>query len=297
MRRRLLRPEDRALGPEVSPQRQPAPLDSGLLHLQRTAGNTATGSLLGTARTAPVAIQRHAAASLLNTFGTGGLSRVTFTPSNGASVTGSLTFQSGRTSGLSEVGGAGPGRPHRAPGLRNLLLSGGLSQVIFTPDDGSPPMSGSVSFRSGRMNELHELGVQRHAAPGLTNAFGAGGFSDVIFTPDEGQPITGDISFGSGRFGALAEHGAPKPKPTPQNDNLLSYSRRSKGERVRELQRLLNLNGATVTVDGDFGRGTDVAVREFQRTAGLTPDGVVGPATLSALSWDRRRRHREYETS
>lgn len=295
MSRRLLRPEDRLGAQRLLPRHGPAPMTIGLLHLQRTAGNRATTSLLASSGCAPLAVQRHAAASLLNTFSGGGLGTVTFTPANRSSVTGSLTFRSGRTNGLSEIGAGGVGRPHRPPGLRNLLLSGGLSQVIFTPDDGGAQMTGDLSFRSGRLNELHELDVQRHSAPGLTNAFGAGGLSDVIFTSDAGVAVAGDISFGAGRVGSLVEHGGPKPKPRPPKDNLLSYSRRSKGERVRELQRLLNLNGGSVIVDGDFGRATDVAVREFQRTQGLRPDGVVGPATLSALSWDRRR-HRELDT-
>jgi peptidoglycan hydrolase-like protein with peptidoglycan-binding domain len=52
---------------------------------------------------------------------------------------------------------------------------------------------------------------------------------------------------------------------------------------VTELQDLLNVNGAGLTVDGDFGPGTLAAVKRFQSGNGLTADGIVGPATKAAL--------------
>lgn len=58
--------------------------------------------------------------------------------------------------------------------------------------------------------------------------------------------------------------------------------RGSKGDDVETLQRLLKDAGYDVEVDGDFGRGTRSAVRDFQSKEGLTVDGVVGRQT-----WDR----------
>jgi len=57
------------------------------------------------------------------------------------------------------------------------------------------------------------------------------------------------------------------------------------GSRVRALQQALNraLGGGTVEVDGSFGPQTDAAVREFQKARGLSVDGIVGPATWTAL--------------
>jgi peptidoglycan hydrolase-like protein with peptidoglycan-binding domain len=55
------------------------------------------------------------------------------------------------------------------------------------------------------------------------------------------------------------------------------------GHPIRTLQDLLRARGQTVTVDGDFGPQTEAAVRAFQHDRGLTVDGVVGPATWSAL--------------
>ena len=57
----------------------------------------------------------------------------------------------------------------------------------------------------------------------------------------------------------------------------------SKGSKVRILQGDLKALGHNIAVDGDFGEKTDKAVRSFQRTHGLTADGIVGPKTRLAL--------------
>jgi peptidoglycan hydrolase-like protein with peptidoglycan-binding domain len=52
---------------------------------------------------------------------------------------------------------------------------------------------------------------------------------------------------------------------------------------VTELQTLLNKNGASLTVDGDFGPATLAAVEAYQNAHGLEVDGIVGPATKDEL--------------
>jgi peptidoglycan hydrolase-like protein with peptidoglycan-binding domain len=58
----------------------------------------------------------------------------------------------------------------------------------------------------------------------------------------------------------------------------------SRGPAVREAQTLLNLkNGAGLNTDGIFGSLTLTATKAFQRSKGLTVDGVIGPKTWGAL--------------
>lgn len=52
----------------------------------------------------------------------------------------------------------------------------------------------------------------------------------------------------------------------------------SKGERVTQMQGKLG-----IAADGDFGPKTEEAVKAFQQSRGLKPDGQCGPITWAAL--------------
>ncbi|MEO1794077.1 MAG: peptidoglycan-binding domain-containing protein [Pseudomonadota bacterium] len=56
------------------------------------------------------------------------------------------------------------------------------------------------------------------------------------------------------------------------------------GDDVERLQRFLNANGYELEVDGNFGRGTRSAVRDFQKKEGLKVDGIVGRETWERLT-------------
>jgi hypothetical protein len=51
-----------------------------------------------------------------------------------------------------------------------------------------------------------------------------------------------------------------------------------KGNAVKDLQEFLE-----ITADGDFGPGTEAAVKKWQAENGLVADGVVGPKTWDAM--------------
>ena len=50
------------------------------------------------------------------------------------------------------------------------------------------------------------------------------------------------------------------------------------GDLVQQVQAKVG-----VQADGSFGPRTEAAVRAFQRTSGLVPDGIVGPKSWRAL--------------
>lgn len=70
-------------------------------------------------------------------------------------------------------------------------------------------------------------------------------------------------------------------------DRVLRFDpvRPLQGDDVTELQhRLSRLGVYTESVTFEFGSTTHDAVREIQKELGLSPDGIVGPSTLAALS-------------
>lgn len=65
---------------------------------------------------------------------------------------------------------------------------------------------------------------------------------------------------------------------------MATYRRGMKGDDVRTLQRQLQALGHYQgPIDGDFGPGTEAAVRAFQQAQGLDVDGIVGPNTQRAV--------------
>lgn len=57
----------------------------------------------------------------------------------------------------------------------------------------------------------------------------------------------------------------------------------STGSIVTKVQQRLNSLGFTLSSDGSFGSATDKAVKNFQRTRGISVDGSVGPTTWDYL--------------
>ena len=74
----------------------------------------------------------------------------------------------------------------------------------------------------------------------------------------------------------------PTAVPTATSSTLRNGSQ---GDAVRDLQRKLKKLGFyNGNIDGDFGKGTEEAVRRFQEQYGLVADGIAGAKTLSTLN-------------
>lgn len=61
-------------------------------------------------------------------------------------------------------------------------------------------------------------------------------------------------------------------------DDIGVLRKGAKGEGVKIMQEALGIGA-----DGDFGPGTERALKAWQESNGLTPDGIAGPATFAKL--------------
>lgn len=123
----------------------------------------------------------------------------------------------------------------------------------------------------------------------------------------QGIPIRIDGVFGKDTAAAIRgfqrHHGLQADGSIgPQTERLLRRSANSgklsrqlqlqhpplKGRDVKQIQLALRRAGQRVTVDGQFGPETNVAVTRFQQKHGLNPDGIVGPTTWVTLVRPRR---------
>ncbi|MGI6577701.1 MAG: spore cortex-lytic enzyme [Eubacteriales bacterium] len=69
-----------------------------------------------------------------------------------------------------------------------------------------------------------------------------------------------------------------------QNASAAIYKQGSRGQAVRDIQRVLQRTGHyTGSIDGIYGSKTTAAVRAFQRSVGIKVDGICGPVTLKYL--------------
>lgn len=85
-------------------------------------------------------------------------------------------------------------------------------------------------------------------------------------------------------YGATADAIRPTPSTVVTAQRLLKNG--CEGDDVKQLQANLIRLGYDLGrwgADGDFGDATELAVRAFQKAAGLAEDGIAGPLTMEAI--------------
>lgn len=84
------------------------------------------------------------------------------------------------------------------------------------------------------------------------------------------------------------------PKKIEESSSAGQVSRGDSGNSVREVQLMLNRNGANLAVDGNFGAATELEVKKYQMRKALVTTGVVDQVTLLMLREENGRIHETY---
>jgi peptidoglycan hydrolase-like protein with peptidoglycan-binding domain len=119
-----------------------------------------------------------------------------------------------------------------------------------------------------------------------------------LSTPDTAKSYIDNVAIwvGSGTGGTTPPTSTPTPTSTPMPTRTptptitptrvpttapigyVTLRRGDQGETVRVAQFLLRQHGFSTATDGVFGAQTEEHVKAFQRSNGLTQDGVIGPS-------------------
>ncbi|MFI8002889.1 N-acetylmuramoyl-L-alanine amidase [Streptomyces sp. NPDC086010] len=180
--------------------------------------------------------------------------------------------------GHSEV----PGNDHTDPGpnwnwtyymqLVGGSTGGGSVQLTFPSYD--TLRAGSSGAQVSAVQSL--LNQQGYDAGTVDGAFGTK-TTTAVTSFQRARGLSADGVVGARSWTALLSAGT-----TP------TLGQGSTGSAVQRLQRALTAAlGRTVSADGDFGSGTQQAVRDYQSSRALSVDGSVGPATWTALQAGR----------
>lgn len=135
---------------------------------------------------------------------------------------------------------------------------------------------GHVAFVYHRKNGSDSVMSHTGVYLGDGTAADARGHKDgVLHQPVEAYPWT--------HWGIL--RGMPLPEGVAElPPDRKTLRKGSRGEDVRELQRILRKAGFVLEIDGIFGGITRQAVLTYQGTHALERDGIVGPMTWGALA-------------
>ncbi|MBV6702247.1 peptidoglycan-binding protein [Kitasatospora aureofaciens] len=219
--------------------------------------------------------------------------------STGACVSTLQQQLNGFGAGLTVDGRFGPGTD---TAVRNFQSSHGLVSDGIVGPATKAALAGGTGGGSD-LNLLSDCGQLQQGSQGscvstlqiVLNGYGAGltvdgqfgaGTDTAVRNFQSSHGLTADGIVGTGTKNALyglSSSGGGTSTTVDLRTQCGTLQSGASGSCVSTLQTMLNNLGAGLTVDGQFGPGTDTAVRNFQSSRGLAVDGIVGPATKNAL--------------
>ena len=197
-----------------------------------------------------------------------------------------IAFQ--KNNGLTEDGNAGSSTLKK--------LAGSCKAATRTTP--TPAPAGTVTLREGDEGEnvyilqayLFELGYYTGRIDGRFSAE----TTEAVKAFQRANGLTADGIAGKGTQSKLtsgsaipagsADGSGQESVTPPQTNELTTLRRGDKSAQVMVMQQyLMELGYLSTQPDGQFGAGTERAVKLFQEANGLTADGVAGKGTLSIL--------------
>jgi peptidoglycan hydrolase-like protein with peptidoglycan-binding domain len=108
------------------------------------------------------------------------------------------------------------------------------------------------------------------------------GWGRPVYAGEENTPLlskVGSSDLASKPAKSVSEKPAVATKPNAKTKTASAALKKgSKGPQVKEIQKALGLK-----VDGQFGPGTEKAVKDFQKSKSINPNGIVDANTLKAI--------------
>lgn len=193
--------------------------------------------------------------------------------------------------GRKNLGNTQPGDGKRFKGRGPIQLTGRANytrygQLLGLDLVNNPTIAATreVGFRIAgqfwKLNGLNEL-ADKQDIRGITKRINGGynGLADRIKYYDRAKQVLSKDDNGAPAVGVSVSTSTGQVPACPN-----PFLRRgSTGDAVRTMQQRLSCLGYSVSVDGNFGPGTNAAVKACQKKNGLAGDGVVGPKTWAAL--------------
>lgn len=156
--------------------------------------------------------------------------------------------------------------------------------MVFDLVDAQVKRSMTIGDRGSEVTQVQTMLADLGYATMADGWFGNNtAISVKAFQKDNLMAETGEVD--EGTLGALQEEVNRKRIARSKLTTGTYLSMGDSGLWVTELQKALNKKGASpqLGVDGQFGKGTKDALKAFQKSKGLTADGVAGPQTYKAL--------------